>query len=351
MAVTREETKARVLRSDSGEEQMNGGNNINMVLSNDKLSDDLLSKIFDLIPTHDIYNARLVCHRWCRARSLNTYALVFMTAQTAFSMATRDFRVESSKLRIQRTSAASTPSLDMCLAFSGGKFKEVSLFLHHHSTGGLNTINFPPLVNRSLKPQMVSWGVAFAPLSKVWKVILFFPPDGYENKDKDEFHIITVGVNDESWRVVEFAAKLSQFSRALITEGFVHWSLNDGKVLSMNIETEVFTESPGPNYTFGPGGQRGDVSNTYLSTGRSLTLLRRCWEFYWEIWEMDTRNFEWKMTGDFSLEEHKSEFESSASCDGAIKIVGKWRKWSYRNALAFTMCKPVKSSVCFLEVG
>ncbi|GER29440.1 F-box family protein [Striga asiatica] len=130
--------------------------------------------------------------------------------RTAFSMTTRDFRVETSKPRAQRTSAASTSSLDMCLAFSGGLFKEVSLFLHHHhSTGGLNMINFPPLVNRSVKPQMVSWGVTFAPLSKVWKVILFFPPDGYENKDKDEFHIITVGVNDETWRVVEFEAKIT----------------------------------------------------------------------------------------------------------------------------------------------
>ncbi|CAA0828467.1 Unknown protein [Striga hermonthica] len=151
------------------------------------------------------------------------------------------------------------------------------------------------------------------------KVVVYYAPDYYKATNMHEFHILTVG--DESWRVVEFDEhKLSKLGSVFITEGFMHWSLNEDKVLTLNLETEAFTESSGPGYT------RGDVvKNTYLSTGRCLSLLRECGELSWEVWEMCRDTFEWRKSGEFSLEGHKSEFESTR-CNVGITPVG-WVKY------------------------
>ncbi|CAA0828471.1 Unknown protein [Striga hermonthica] len=310
-----EEQKQEILRSDFSEEQMNGEKNINGILS-----DDLLSNIFDRVPVHDIYKARLVCRRWYQVtHSHNTYALLFNKYRAVFSMGTRDGRVEITKLRQQKTSVAVTDCSELCLAFAeGGNYSE--LILSHHSSEVV--LNLPSLVTRSKATPMYSWGVSCARESMDLKVVVYIPPDPYTGVKVDEFHVLTIGEEDESWRVVQAEPRVFKYKPVLITAGFMHWVLHDDRLLTMNLETEEFTESSGPDYSIGLS---GEVKNTYLSTGKRLSLLRECGELYWEVWEMDPRMFAWRMTGDFSLEEHRSQFESTGK-DVALIPVG-WVKY------------------------
>ncbi|GER43897.1 F-box family protein [Striga asiatica] len=297
--------------------QMSGEKNINGALS-----DDLLSNIFDRVPAHDIYKARLVCRRWYHVTHTHkTYALLFTKYRAVFSMGTRDGRVEITKLRQQNTSVAVTDCSQLCLAVAeGGKCTE--LILSHHSSGVI--LNLPSLVTRSATP-MYSWGVSCARDFMDLKVVVFIPGDPYIGVKMDEFHVLTIGEgedDDESWRVVQAEPRVFKCKPVLITDGFMHWVLHEDRLLTMNLETEEFTESPEPGYSIGPS---GEVKNTYLSTGKYLSLLRECGKLYWEVWEMDPRTFAWRMTGDFSLEEHRSQFESTSK-DVAIIPVG-WVKY------------------------
>ncbi|CAA0828472.1 Unknown protein [Striga hermonthica] len=248
------------------------------------------------------------------------YGLLFKKNRTAFSMGVRDGRVESTETRPQPTSGARTDSSETCLAFKPGPSPN-EVRLTHHPSG--ETVDLPPLARLSKVLQMESWGAAGH------KVVVYFPPDPYALERKDEFHVITVG--DESWRVVLSEPRVSAFAPALITEGFVHWSTKDDKVLSMNLETEAFTESPGPAPKPAPRPARDDdsddviVKNTYLSTGRYLSLLRQWDNNLFEVWEMSPDTFAWKKTGHFSLVDHESKFESTDS-DGAIIPIG-WVKY------------------------
>ncbi|KAL3629258.1 hypothetical protein CASFOL_026480 [Castilleja foliolosa] len=98
--------------------------------------------------------------------------------------------------------------------------------------------------------------------------------------------ILTIGV-DNSWRTVDSECELLQTTEfvhdPLITEGFVHWYIRDtNEVLTLNVETEIITETsvPIPRVVY------GNRHNILLSTGRYLSLLRPCGEYCWEVWEM-----------------------------------------------------------------
>ncbi|CAA0825806.1 Unknown protein [Striga hermonthica] len=188
-----------------GEEQMNGEKNINGALS-----DDLLSNIFDRVPAHDIYKARLVCRRWYEVtHSHNIYALLFKKYRAVFSMGTRDGRVEINKLRQQKTSVAVTDCSELCLAFAeGGNISE--LIPSHHSSGVI--LNLPSLVTHSKATPMYSWGVSCARDSMDLKVVVYIPPDPYTGVKVDEFHVLTIGEDDdESWRVVQAEPRVFYF--------------------------------------------------------------------------------------------------------------------------------------------
>ncbi|CAA0833661.1 Unknown protein [Striga hermonthica] len=277
------------------EDQMNGEKDINGTLS-----DDLLSNIFDRVPVHDICKAaRLVCRRWYHVtHSHNTYAFLFKKYRAVFLMGTRDSWIETTKLRQQNASVAVTDCSELCLAFAaGGDFTK--LILSHHSTEAV--LNLPSLVTRSKATPMYSWGVARARDSMDLKVVVYIPPDPYTSVKVDEFHVLTIGDDDESWRVVQAEPRV------------IDYEVGDGG----------FTENLGPGYSIG---QRGEVKkNTYLSTGKCLSLLRECGELYWEVWEMDPRTFAWRMTGDFSLEAHRRRFESRSK-DVSVIPVG-WVKY------------------------
>ncbi|GER29444.1 F-box and associated interaction domains-containing protein [Striga asiatica] len=262
-------------------------------------------------------------------RTLHTYALLFKSYQSSFSISARDGRVELSESSPGPTSPARTASSDICLAFSE-KESLRHVTLSHRSTGEKLFLPPPIFAGRSKTIRMALWGTAkaqFSSAGKLRKVVLCFPPDQHEAVKADEFHILSVG--EGSWRVVSFEPRVSESSSVLITEGFMHWcTKNDEKMLSMNLETEVFTESLGPDYpnNINNNVARKDFRNTYLSTGKYLTLLRQFGEFLWEVWEMSPDTFAWRKMGDFSLEGHKRQYFESKSCDGNVKPVG-WVKY------------------------
>ncbi|CAA0828473.1 Unknown protein [Striga hermonthica] len=262
-------------------------------------------------------------------RTLHSYALLFKSYQSAFSISVRDGRVELSESSPGPTSPARTASSDICLAFSE-KESLRHVTLSRRSTGEKLCLPPPNFAGRPKTIRMALWGAAkarFSSAGKLHKVVLCFPPDQHEAVKADEFHILSVG--EGSWRVVSFEPRVSETSPVLITEGFMHWcTKNDEKVLSMNLETEVFTESFGPNCpnNINNNVARKDFQNTYLSTGKYLSLLRQCGEFVWEVWEMSPDTFAWRKMGDFSLEGQKRQYFESKSCDGAVKPVG-WVKY------------------------
>lgn len=86
---------------------------------------------------------------------------------------------------------------------------------------------------------------------------------------------LTVGVN--TWRLIgtqQLSPKANELlcHDPLITEGFMHWTSSfENVVLTLNVETEVFAETPVPlaPLEYQDGGRKYH----YLSTGRHLSVL------------------------------------------------------------------------------
>ncbi|KAL3625548.1 hypothetical protein CASFOL_031002 [Castilleja foliolosa] len=183
--------------------------------------------------------------------------------------------------------------------------------------------------------------VRYAAASREYKaVVIFTPREGM----KKMCCIFTIGV-DSFWRTigeetVSLAATHLFTDTPLITEGFVHWyHIYSNKVLTLNVETEIFTETSGPT-------PKVNWRNSYLSTGRYLTLLRPCGLFCWEVWEMKPKiDYRWRKVLDISLEDHKcSTFKGfgSKQPEGLISI--GWLK--YREILVFgIMSQSIQSQV------
>ncbi|CAA0834832.1 Unknown protein [Striga hermonthica] len=237
----------------------------------DSLPDELLMEVLAHIPGQDIYGARLVCRKW--------YNIIH----------TRDFM----RFYLQHATYG--------LLFKENQLKDMdNLYVMNPTTG--QVVLLPPRVKRV---QTGFHAIGYVPASMEYKAVIFWPESAiYE---KSWCYILNVGV-DKSWRKVEFESTTPLgWHQLMISEGFMHWShYTANQVLTLNLETETFTETPGPN----PVTRTGNVNNIYLSTGRYLSLLRCCGYNSWEIWEMSRpERGEWRKKADFSLEAHKGRFE------------------------------------------
>ncbi|EYU23298.1 hypothetical protein MIMGU_mgv1a009193mg [Erythranthe guttata] len=129
--------------------------------------------------------------------------------------------------------------------------------------------------------------------------------------------ILTVGV-DKFWRHVD-TENLSPIGREILrgipltTEGYFHWTHREGtRVLTLNVETEIITETLVPN-------GYGKKTKYYLSTGRSLTLLIACSGFSWEVLKMKSETGEWTKLTKVDLKARKCEFEQFVrECCGPV---------------------------------
>ncbi|KAL3629274.1 hypothetical protein CASFOL_026496 [Castilleja foliolosa] len=158
-----------------------------------------------------------------------------------------------------------------------------------------------------------------------YKAVIIVPVEGR----KSTCCILTIGV-DNSWRTVGSECESLQnkefFNTPLITEGFVHWyNINTNDVLTMNVETEIITDTSGPTHRV----VNGNRQNMFLSTGIYLSLLIPCGEFCWEVWEMKPKiDYRWRKVCDISLEAHKcTTFQRFGINERNFLIPSGWLKY------------------------
>ncbi|KAL8063075.1 hypothetical protein ABFX02_01G004300 [Erythranthe guttata] len=157
--------------------------------------------------------------------------------------------------------------------------------------------------------------IGYAPASKEYKVVQSYSYSGSNNLRIQGCAILTLGVH-KSWRCIDTqhmsaaAVHLLGFI-PLITEGFVHWGeWSSTCFLSLNLESEIFTETPIPQDIY----VDKIVYNYYFSTWRSVTRInvtRR--GFLWDIWEMKKPG-EWKKVLKIDLDAQKCKIEKHWGC-------------------------------------
>ncbi|KAL3629232.1 hypothetical protein CASFOL_026454 [Castilleja foliolosa] len=281
----------------------------------ESLPDELLFEVLVRLEAQDIYDsARLVCSKWYHMihthtfiyahLQRSTYGLLFQSTwgdDSFFITVGESGEVEISenrysKLRYPVVSSCNGLLLDFKRQID---YKYDDIYVSNPATRQI--ISLPHFDDAKINYCL--YGIAYAAASMEYKAVVLFCPG--EDK-KTMLFILTIGV-DNSWRTVGSECKSLQtkefFDAPLITEGFVHWYIRDtNEVLTMDIETEIITETSGPIHRVVYGNQR----KILLSTGIYLSLLIPCGKFSWEVWEMKPKiDYRWRKVWDISLEAHK----------------------------------------------
>ncbi|KAL3625544.1 hypothetical protein CASFOL_030998 [Castilleja foliolosa] len=302
----------------------------------ESLPDEVLFEVLVRLPAQDIHDSvRLVCSKWYRMTRTHTfiyahlqhstYGLLFQSKdKDPFFMAVGESgRVEISKnsynkLRCQQPFFMGVGTSCNGLVLESKEHTNNNIYVSNPATRQI--IHLRPLVGYRIASQLFAIGYAAASM-KYKAIVLFTPGQGM----KKICCILTIGV-DNSWRTigkgsVSLAATHIYNRTPLITEGFLHWyDIYSNKVLTLNVETEIFTETSGPT-------TEGYQRNTYLSTGRYLSLLRPCGEFCWEVWEMKPKiDYRLRKVWDISFEDNKcSTFQRFKSYEFLFPI--GWLKY------------------------
>ncbi|KAL3629267.1 hypothetical protein CASFOL_026489 [Castilleja foliolosa] len=316
----------------------------------ESLPDEVLFEVLVRLPAHDIYDpARLVCRKWYHMihshtfinahLQRSTYGLLFHSMfQDSFFMALG----ESGRVQIfeNRYNKLECPIQTSCNGLVLGSQDRTNNSLYVSNPATRQIFNLPPLVGHEVRYELFAIGYAAA--SMEYKAVLLLTAKGM----KKICFILTIGV-DNSWRTigkesVSLASTQIFASAPLITEGFVHfYHMISNEVLTLNLETEIITETSGP---IPEGEGQGNRWNTYLSTGRYLSLLRPCGEFCWQVWEMQPKiDYRWRMVWDISLEAHKcSTFQRFGFKESEYLIPIGWLK--YPEILVFGI-SPFRSQI------
>lgn len=306
----------------------------------DSLPDDLLFHILARVSADDIHHrTRFVCRRWCRIIHTHafvyahlhrtSYGLVLSDSPSTFShpifVTVTQGRIQTSELTYKRTA----PILGSCNGLIT-RFKGYDRYILNPAT--TQAFLLPPFSQNGLRIIYPGVGVAYAPASMEYKVVITYRSDS--KPELVRCVISTVGSADSSWRDVGMGNNLLDQSTPLITEGFMHW-VSRRKVLTLNVETETVTDTspPIPKHT-------RNLRYCYLSTGRYLSLLISCGEFVWEFWEMKPETGEWRRMADIELEAHKSRLQLLAAASKHYKILRPvgWVKYPEVLAFCFDTC-------------
>ncbi|KAL3629229.1 hypothetical protein CASFOL_026451 [Castilleja foliolosa] len=315
----------------------------------ESLPEEVLFDVLVRLEAQDIYeSARLACSKWYHMIHTHTFIYAHLQRSTyglliqstfgdSFFMAVGESgRVEISKNRYKLRCPIKTSCNGLLLEFDRGS-NSSPYFLNPASNYKLYVLNpatrqifaLPPFVGELIKYEL--FGIAYDADSMVYKAVVI------AGSRKNVCYILTIGV-DNSWRTVdsECLSSLATLHKTtpLITEGFVHWyNVVTNVVLTMNVETEIITETSGPNpenhlHTYlstNPEYHR----NTYLSTGRYLSLFRPCGDFCWEVWEMKPNiDYRWRKVCDISLKAHKcSTFQRFDITERVILVPLGWLKY------------------------
>ncbi|KAL8063927.1 hypothetical protein ABFX02_01G057700 [Erythranthe guttata] len=281
----------------------------------ESLPDELVFDILLHLPSEDIHRgARLVCKKWyntvrtrnfrcARLRNSSVGLLIHSSDdERPIFMTMEKGRVEMSKMSYKIPGRVWTSCNGLILDY---EVMRDGIYLFTLNPATRRCFDLPPFMSRSDSSYDYS-GIAYAAASMEYKVAQTF-----SSRLRYPFvrgcAILTVGV-DKFWRHVD-TENLSPIGREILrgipltTEGYFHWTHREGtRVLTLNVETEIITE------TLVPNGYR-ERTKYYLSTGRSLTLLIACSGFSWEVMKMKSETGEWTKLTKVDLKARKCEFE------------------------------------------
>ncbi|KAH6830026.1 hypothetical protein C2S53_001317 [Perilla frutescens var. hirtella] len=243
----------------------------------ESLPDELLFDILVRLQADDIYErARVVCRRWYHIIHADafinthlhhsTYGLLvpehgLLCSHLIYLSATEQGQIEifDSSWKCRSTAWGSCNGLVLML-----NTKWTSLYILNPATR--QTFLLPPFELDSKLVHGVC-GIAYSAASIEYKVV----QSTIIEREPRVMHlnVLPVGV-DNSWRHVQVEHLPHDFRESLgctplITEGFMHWAWDTEKVLTLNVETEIVTESVAPL-------PQTNEDMVYLSTGRYLTL-------------------------------------------------------------------------------
>ncbi|CAA0809528.1 Unknown protein [Striga hermonthica] len=258
------------------------------------LPDDLLLKILLNLSAQDIYYAasrvcRRLYYRTIRSEEFinlhlrqqtEDYGLLFgftnndqhYSQRTVFvsmkqgRVTVSDFYYASKSRFIFNSSCNGLiPEFDFWKPHSG-------VYLANPVTG--QALGLPPLPKNA---KFMCCCLGYAEASKAYKVALVY--SDIDSGRAMRWAILTVGV-DSWWRHLptHHYSTGSTLSQLLVTEGFIHFISGD-IVRTLNVETEVMTETLAPFPVYPPNGW-------YLSTGKSLTLVVNVEDGVFRVWEM-----------------------------------------------------------------
>ncbi|KAI3468627.1 hypothetical protein Pfo_025290 [Paulownia fortunei] len=324
--------------------------NSEMLTNIESLPDEMVFKILLHLPAQDIYDVtRLVCRKWCHM--IHTHNFIYAHLQHS-----------TCGLLIQNMNVKMFP---IFVALQQGRI-EISRFSYKfrdpsdiNDRCALSIANpatkqhfaLPPFFHRIACYPFS--GIAYAVASMEYKVVHIYDCDG--NSKVWRCAILTVGV-DSSWRHVHtehlsLTAKELLRSIPLITEGFMHWadgSIHSTHVLTLNVETEIITQSPVPQ-------GYGKRLKYYFSMGSYLSLLIACSDFSWDVWEMKPETGEWTKLPNIDLEAQKCTIEQLPCVhdrslmpfrylNRVLTPVG-WLK--YQEVLVFHVSRPTRVCIAY----
>ncbi|KAL7122740.1 hypothetical protein ACP275_01G062800 [Erythranthe tilingii] len=282
----------------------------------ESLPDDLLFQILLEVPAQDIQKgARLVCKKWhriiCNRRFVDAHLHhstpgiivdIRRHSSPAVFAATGRGRVEISKFNFVFR--------DRAPASCNGLIVEDNYISNPATNKRFDLPAYSAKLGRG-----ICYAIAYAEVSKQYKVVLMHCSKYNEPLEILKCAILTVGV-DKSWRHLHM--KNLSIGAPVTTDGFVHWPRSDDThVLTLNVETEIFTETPVPKVCV----QRPKY---YMSTGKSLSLLVLCGGYSFEVWEMKPEMGEWTKLFKIDLEPLKGRFGHLVNkfCLAHIRLIG-----------------------------
>ncbi|KAL3615386.1 hypothetical protein CASFOL_041047 [Castilleja foliolosa] len=274
------------------------------------LPDDIVFDILVRIPAQDIYRSvRSVYRKWYQMihthKFRNTHLhhstcglllrkRVSQSTELTFMSLSRQGQIELTKLNCELKQEIRCNSCNGLVLESETKDGS-SIYITNPVT--MQRFSLPRLLYPLSGQSFRFYAIAYASLSMKYKVVRVY-------LDRENYQwgciILTVGVY-KSWRPictkhVSLVANTNLRFRPLTTEGFVHWAKSGNYILTLNVETEIITESLVPSSS--------GAEVYYFSTVKYLSMLiEREGGCSWEVWEMKPETGEWTQLPGIDLED------------------------------------------------
>ncbi|KAL3615642.1 hypothetical protein CASFOL_041303 [Castilleja foliolosa] len=317
----------------------------------ESLPDELIFEILVRVPAQNLYDStRLVCRKWYNMINTRNFAHSHLQRSTPGLISVDLYNLPSCKQTLMTMQKGQIETSNLSYGFGGTIFSSCNgLILGFNRNKNSNERSYiivnPVTKQHFALPRSHSFNCYFS-LSYVassgeYKVVSSLYSDR-ENRDL-VCVIMTVGVDTDFVRRVStqhlsLKAKEFLYWFPLTTPGFVHWVPRNSIfecVLTMNVESEIITQIPGP--CLHDDGK--SLRCHYLPMGSYLSLLIDRGEFLWEVWKMKPETGEWTNMPRIVLESQKvinhlsSKFKSLGSTTLLLKPFG-WSN-SYSGEVLF----------------